>query len=988
MAPFTYNIPDFDFGSFAVGALEDPSSSLRRTFAEEQEAERVEQQEALIANDAPNASSQEASGNASSHASGSTAFRSRMQSGQLNSPPRFVEQHFIGVQATGILEIEEEALERTLELSHKTAEEDALRRKFMQEQQRYACQPIVDQENFSFVPLSKQPPGYLQPQQPPVSVPSSSSATPHVSITPVPEPVPPMARHESSISAFTTMRAPFSQSPPSIELPRASSSRTQDAKLRIATKLPGSGEICGDCDTVRPVTCFCNVCCMVLCAECWDRQAVHRKKSRPGDLPHEKTNHNIAKKIKEVLAPNLTEAAREQLHADDSDTTWFGIVRDGSELPLFADYGRYANLIARTRELASDSTASPSSSQSTTDMLYPSLVSFVGETGAGKSTLIKLLIDLNIDPSDPDFPTPVVGAHGRDVPTSEDVHLYLDPESSMSRSQTPLLFADCEGLGGGGRDPMGARTRKQMKERAEADRSAAGIRRKHRMKPVSERQLLWADTDKKQMREYAVANLYPRLLYTFSDVVVFVLKNPRYMKHTQVAVPADQYARTIEGVVERLVDWAQKALEESSNQPVLPHVIIALNAAENDIPEQLWDVDKATQALMNNLAGAVESNQVLKRHAKFWKDRDRQVSSVEQLVLSYYSSVRVVRIPADGIPNRIQGQVKKLAAEISSSCEAARLRKTELRMLLNADETEPYLQVAFDHFAKNLDEPFDFVQAAFTNSPIPNDFGGNILKLAIQVMNNWTERHVRASFIFEELSYVIASCIMLNLARNRYLGQPEETYPEYLDHIDNALDNFCGRHWPCEFTNPKGDRCVNVRSGHGAKGHQLKSGKLLAAGDYQSSFSFAGYREKFRYDVYAKLTAIHAKVRERMQDERSEDRAAAEIHKESVLLPFFEHAFRGDQRAFVSHSVCYVCLFESSEHALPCGHTICGPCLRAYGKLGRSSLVEIYECPMEPRQNRWRLPWKVHLKPPAAGVRILTLDGYVRVCLDSQLALM
>ena len=44
---------------------------------------------------------------------------------------------------------------------------------------------------------------------------------------------------------------------------------------------------------------------------------------------------------------------------------------------------------------------------------------------------------------------------------------------------------------------------------------------------TSEREITWADTNIKQSREYAVTNLYPRLLYTFSDVVVFVLKNPR-----------------------------------------------------------------------------------------------------------------------------------------------------------------------------------------------------------------------------------------------------------------------------------------------------------------------------------------------------------------------------------------------------------------------------------------------------------------------------
>ena len=114
----------------------------------------------------------------------------------------------------------------------------------------------------------------------------------------------------------------------------------------------------------------------------------------------------------------------------------------------------------------------------------------------------------------------MVGAAGRDVATSEDVHLYLDPDSS--ESQVPLLFADCEGLEGGERDPVGAKLKRKL---ASSQNNASSSRRK----PTSERELVWADTPKKQSRDFAVAHLYPRLLYTFSDVIVFVLKNPRYV---------------------------------------------------------------------------------------------------------------------------------------------------------------------------------------------------------------------------------------------------------------------------------------------------------------------------------------------------------------------------------------------------------------------------------------------------------------------------
>lgn len=41
------------------------------------------------------------------------------------------------------------------------------------------------------------------------------------------------------------------------------------------------------------------------------------------------------------------------------------------------------------------------------------------------------------------------------------------------------------------------------------------------------RTIAWADNDMKRKREYTVTELYPRLLYTFSDAVVFVLRNAK-----------------------------------------------------------------------------------------------------------------------------------------------------------------------------------------------------------------------------------------------------------------------------------------------------------------------------------------------------------------------------------------------------------------------------------------------------------------------------
>lgn len=231
----------------------------------------------------------------------------------------------------------------------------------------------------------------------------------------------------------------------------------------------------------------------------------------------------------------------------------------------------------------------------------------------------------------------------------------------------------------------------------------------------------------------------------------------------------DVDVRVIEKVIEQLVEWASAALEKSTNQPVLPHLIIVLNATDNAINADQWDVNIATTNLLQSITGALASKPSFRRYVQYWGRRNRVISNAHDLLCSYYSSVRVVRIPTKGRPQLISEQVAKLYDELSGDCKLSRDSKRKYRMLLDADELQPYLQYAFDHFSTNLEMPFDFVKASFLNNDIPRDFGGNILKLAIKVMNVW-ENRLNAEAIFKELSPLVASCIMLDSARHKTKG--------------------------------------------------------------------------------------------------------------------------------------------------------------------------------------------------------------------------
>ena len=83
-----------------------------------------------------------------------------------------------------------------------------------------------------------------------------------------------------------------------------------------------------------------------------------------------------------------------------------------------------------------------------------------------------------------------------------------------------MFYADCEGLEGGEEAPLANQIQKQggSSTLGEGGKLVIG---------GAKRVLEWAKNDTTSGREYAVWHLYPRLLYAFSDVIVFVLRNPK-----------------------------------------------------------------------------------------------------------------------------------------------------------------------------------------------------------------------------------------------------------------------------------------------------------------------------------------------------------------------------------------------------------------------------------------------------------------------------
>lgn len=99
--------------------------------------------------------------------------------------------------------------------------------------------------------------------------------------------------------------------------------------------------------------------------------------------------------------------------------------------------------------------------------------------------------------------------YDKSISTSGDVHLFSDPRTHDT--PFPIFYADCEGIDG---SDFSSAT-KYLIEFVNAY-SFEDIIYKYRVisPPITQR--------------WAVRELYPRILFPFSDVICYVTTNPRY----------------------------------------------------------------------------------------------------------------------------------------------------------------------------------------------------------------------------------------------------------------------------------------------------------------------------------------------------------------------------------------------------------------------------------------------------------------------------
>ena len=416
---------------------------------------------------------------------------------------------------------------------------------------------------------------------------------------------------------------------------------------------------------------------------------------------------------------------QQKLHRDDKSAQWFivKLERGGATL----------SVSNRFRQLCSPGTAKNrwSSEQ------FPSLVSFIGDTGTGKSTLARAMMimgEVNTSEvrqclnqaSRADQIHKLrelfeVGKHGPVTrtgnpehltdPTSSGVHLYKDPASSFrdygstaeisTHEYVPILFADCEGFRGG--------TVKTNSER-ETPREDDNIPNGSFQIPITSS--AYADHGKEGAELF-----YAKFVYAFSDVVIFVTNE-------------DQRLR---GDLQRLLEWVAAAVYKSVNHLAHKTLIIVRNMALSH-NNRFYDEIFLKDSLFQGMGNIWEESSYLKSFRdRFNNDiayEPKQIKESSDYLKTFFADVHVCYIPlqANASSAELFGQYSKLRRHIETASKEGQEKRSRSWMRYNVPAMSQLFYRAFNHFATSAD-PFDFYNAARNDNVSPISMSDHIANL-------------------------------------------------------------------------------------------------------------------------------------------------------------------------------------------------------------------------------------------------------------------
>jgi hypothetical protein len=465
---------------------------------------------------------------------------------------------------------------------------------------------------------------------------------------------------------------------------------------------------------------------------------------------HQPIDEIIEKFIHCVTYSESNPSRQRLLHEQDAIARWFDVDDDSIQKRLRI-YNRFTQL-CETKNLTDNSGLNQ----------HPSIVSFIGSTMAGKSSLIRAMLALSmmdlLKRATSSIPSkearletvsqlinstewgPVTRSSNLNdliKPTTRGVNLYrgksavcLDDqkEGGAEERERILLFADCEGFNGGnqttnseayGRLGMARQSYRARSPHYQTSQSSQSRRPSDEdvPDPDSEYHLEPAFDDELTAPSYStqgkvgVELFYARFLYAVSNVIVYVIDRDG----------------SVQSSLTELFGWASSAVFKSINNPSRKTLIIVRHKASLHKPE-LYDEERMRSAFLTDLSLLWEGEPRLKSFVDEYNSQQnlehRKITRNDQLFRMFFDEVKCCYVPSysevKDHPEQLFNQYHQLGQQISQAVYKSEHSAMRSWTHYNIPTFTRVLNMAFKHF-QTSDRPFDFYKASRSEYSNPKD---------------------------------------------------------------------------------------------------------------------------------------------------------------------------------------------------------------------------------------------------------------------------